>query len=679
MGSFRRVALVATLAALVLPAAGAADGETLIVFFRDGGISVVRPDGSGLTDLGGGVSPSWSPEGARLAYLDGGNDVWVLDRSSGTRTRITATAATEGPPVWSPDGTQLAFVSLPQGADAGELDAAAANGSSSRRLAADVSRLSIAPSWSPDGRDVAYTARAGSSGSDVALARSDGSGTRRLTDDASQDLAPVWAPAAQTLAFLRLVPGASEYTVHVIAADGTGLRRVSSTPAAVGDGVWGSWSPDGHRIAFSDHRLLRYEPRGGAIFTSDVRVVDVADGGERTLTDGGGATRPAWSPDGSRMAFGGVVVMNADGTCETLVARGLLGVGPWHGPSGPPLPALRCADLRLSVVQNRTEVARGEEARFELTVADLETETATGVRLEVDAPSGGSLTSLTADRGSCSASACELGTLAVGEAAKVTAVLRADGTGSVSARALVHANEPDGSRADNEAKLIFQALPCTLVGTWGGDRLVGTPASDVVCARPGPDLILGLAGADVIDAGNGDDVVFPGPGADRVDLRGGRDVVDARDGARDVITCGGEADVALVDRFDRADKECEVVSRTTLLCRSANSVLFRGSFRADVLVGNADRRRRDSLCGFSGNDTLIGLAGDDALDGGSGNDTLKPGSGRDLVLGGAGYDTIEARDGERDRIRCGTEDDVVLADRVDRVAADCERVRLVRP
>ena len=97
----------------------------------------------------------------------------------------------------------------------------------------------------------------------------------------------------------------------------------------------------------------------------------------------------------------------------------------------------------------------------------------------------------------------------------------------------------------------------------------------------------------------------------------------------------------------------------------------RATQRADRLVGTA---HADHLRGLGGNDTLIGRAGNDRLDGGPGNDTLDGGPGNDTLLGRAGNDTINARDRTRDTINCGPGRDRVLADRVDRVSGDCERV-----
>lgn len=92
----------------------------------------------------------------------------------------------------------------------------------------------------------------------------------------------------------------------------------------------------------------------------------------------------------------------------------------------------------------------------------------------------------------------------------------------------------------------------------------------------------------------------------------------------------------------------------------------------DALDGSSGGER---LLGRSGDDHLRGFAGDDLLFGGAGGDTINGGPGRDALIGGAGDDRLEARDGERDYLNCGTGRDVALVDQEDRVARGCEVVR----
>jgi Ca2+-binding RTX toxin-like protein len=83
----------------------------------------------------------------------------------------------------------------------------------------------------------------------------------------------------------------------------------------------------------------------------------------------------------------------------------------------------------------------------------------------------------------------------------------------------------------------------------------------------------------------------------------------------------------------------------------------------------------DDIHGGRGDDRLGGDQGDDHIKGGRGRDLILGGSGRDDIWGGRGGDVIAARDGERDDIDCGFGFDRVTADRKDKVARNCERVR----
>jgi hypothetical protein len=84
--------------------------------------------------------------------------------------------------------------------------------------------------------------------------------------------------------------------------------------------------------------------------------------------------------------------------------------------------------------------------------------------------------------------------------------------------------------------------------------------------------------------------------------------------------------------------------------------------------------RRDVICGRDGSDVIDGRGGADVLLGGDGADEITGGSGRDVISAGGGNDVVRVRDHARDRVTCGPGHDVVIADRLDRVARDCDRV-----
>jgi TolB protein len=98
------------------------------------------------------------------------------------------------------------------------------------------------------------------------------------------------------------------HDVWSIKADGTGLARLTRSPAPEFDATW---SPDGDRIAFRSERSG--EP--------EIWLMNADGSGRRRLADG---LSPAWSPDGSKIAYaspGGLSVMNADGSGQHRVPQ----------------------------------------------------------------------------------------------------------------------------------------------------------------------------------------------------------------------------------------------------------------------------------------------------------------------------------------------------------------------
>ncbi len=91
----------------------------------------------------------------------------------------------------------------------------------------------------------------------------------------------------------------------------------------------------------------------------------------------------------------------------------------------------------------------------------------------------------------------------------------------------------------------------------------------------------------------------------------------------------------------------------------------RGQARAICPHRVVGTRRADRLRGTRGADLILARGG---------ADRIRPRRGRDCVRGGSGNDRVFARDGARDRIKCGRGRDVVFADRRDRVKG-CERVK----
>jgi hypothetical protein len=180
--------------------------------------------------------------------------------------------------------------------------------------------------------------------------------------------------------------------------------------------------------------------------------------------------------------------------------------------------------------------------------------------------------------------------------------------------------------------------------------------------------------SDLDRDGYGDDTqdLCPGSAATRGPCKGGLSLAPFK---------GCSSKVANVLRGSSGANRIRGTSRADRVLAGRGNDRVEGLGAPDCidLGAGADRgsggRGNDLLVGGSGRDRISGSSGNDRISGNSGSDRLNGSSGKDRVSGGSGNDRISARDRRRDRISCGSGRDSVTADRADRVARDCERVR----
>jgi Tol biopolymer transport system component len=131
-----------------------------------------------------------------------------------------------------------------------------ADGSGQRKLAMVSGSDELVPSWSPDGKHIAFVAMTPCEPyfcSDLALwvVRPDGSGLRRVVHNVRQPWRPLWSPDGTRLLFGQILNPSGEIDTLVVLrlADGaTWTLGAGGRPVSMFED-W-SWSPDGRRVAY---------------------------------------------------------------------------------------------------------------------------------------------------------------------------------------------------------------------------------------------------------------------------------------------------------------------------------------------------------------------------------------------------------------------------------------------
>ena len=223
----------------------------------------------------------------RIAYVTKAANrynLWVADADGENAQSALASAEPIISPAWSADGGRLAYVSFESRKPVVYVHEVA---SGRRRLIANFRGSNSAPAWSPDGRMLAVTlSRDG--GSQLYTIDANGGEPRRLTQSAGIDTEPLYSPDGRAIFFVSDRGGAPQ--IYRMPAGGGNPERVTFTGSY---NISPALSPDG--------RTLAYISRINGAFK--LQVMELSSGTVHTITDTSADESPSFAPNGRLIVY----------------------------------------------------------------------------------------------------------------------------------------------------------------------------------------------------------------------------------------------------------------------------------------------------------------------------------------------------------------------------------------
>jgi TolB protein len=233
-----------------------------------------------------GERPVFTSKIAFVSNRDGNDEIYMMDYDGEGQTRITFNRIKDYMPGWAPDQRRIVYTTYKRSNP--DLVILSLYEGKSTTVAGRGTNFSGA--FSPDGKKLAFCSTMDGN-AEIYTAEADGTKVRRLTINAAIETAPSWSPTGREIAFTSDRLGTGTPQIYIMDAEGSNVRKVSfggnyhDAPA---------WSPDGERIAFVS--------RVDNVF--DIYVLNLRTQQITKLTESNARNEnPSWSPDGRHLVF----------------------------------------------------------------------------------------------------------------------------------------------------------------------------------------------------------------------------------------------------------------------------------------------------------------------------------------------------------------------------------------
>ena len=226
------------------------------------------------------ISPTWSPDGSRLAYVSFENKkpvIFVHSLATSKRVVVANFKGSNSAPGWSPDGQKLAVVLSKEGGS--QIFIVNADGSGVRRLASS-GGIDTEPNYSPDGQSIYFTSDRGGS-PQIYRIGANGGDAQRVSFEGSYNVTPRLSPDGKSMAFISRRDGGFRLAVMDLASKQVQVLTDSHKDESP------SFAPNGRMI------LIATEMGGRGVLSAvsvDGRIK------QRLSISAGDVREPAWGP-----------------------------------------------------------------------------------------------------------------------------------------------------------------------------------------------------------------------------------------------------------------------------------------------------------------------------------------------------------------------------------------------